>query len=48
MGTPGIPVIRSAEAAKADKKWRYRELNRGHLAHLEAPREVTGLLLELV
>jgi len=48
MGTPGIPVIRSAEAAKADKKWRYRELNRGHLAHLEAPQEVAGLLLELV
>ncbi len=48
MGIPGVPIIRSAEAAKADKKWRYRELKRGHLAHLEAPRELAGLLLEHV
>jgi len=47
MGMPGIPIIRSAAAAKADKNWRYRELNRGHLAHLEAPRELAELLLEL-
>ena len=48
MGIPGIPIIRSAEAAKADKKWRYREIKRGHLAHLEAPREVADLLLPLI
>ena len=48
LGIPGIPITRSAEGAKADKKWRYRELNRGHFAHLEAPRELAGLLLKLV
>jgi len=48
MGMPGISIIRSAEGAKADKKWRHRELKTGHLAHLEAPRELAGLLLEHV
>jgi pimeloyl-ACP methyl ester carboxylesterase len=48
MGMPGIPIIRAAKEIKEDKGWRYRELDRGHLAHLEAPREVTELLLELV
>jgi pimeloyl-ACP methyl ester carboxylesterase len=38
---------RTAEMARADRKWRYRELNTRHESFKTAPRELVDLLLEI-
>jgi len=42
-----LPVKQAADNAKADPRWRYRELNTGHQPWLTAPQELADLLLEL-
>lgn len=48
---PDVPLFAalaaSAERARGDKQWRYRELPTGHDAVWTMPQELTGLLLEL-
>jgi pimeloyl-ACP methyl ester carboxylesterase len=42
-----LPITRSAEMAKADDRWRYRELKTGHDPQLMPRRELVDLLLEI-
>ena len=47
MGPLGFPITQAAERARADARWRYRELDTGHSPWETAPRELADLLLEL-
>lgn len=47
MGPVGIPITQAAERAKADPRWRYRELDTGHLPVETTPKELANLLLEV-
>jgi hypothetical protein len=47
MGPLGVPITQAAERAKADPRWRYRELHTGHIPWETAPRELADLLIEL-
>ncbi len=47
MGPMGIPLMQAATRAKADDRWRYRELNTGHIPVETTPQELADLLLEV-
>lgn len=47
IGPLHSPIEQAAERAKANSRWRYRELQTGHVPMWTMPRELTALLLEL-
>lgn len=47
-GAASPRLARSAERARAEQGWRYRELATGHDAMVSAPQQLAELLLELV
>lgn len=47
MGPMGIPLTQAATRAKADDRWRYRELDTGHIPVETTPQELADLLLEV-
>ena len=47
MGPLGFPITQAAERARADARWRYRELDTGHSPWETTPRELADRLLEL-
>jgi len=47
MGPMGIPLTQAATRANADERWRYRELNTGHIPVETTPQELADLLLEV-
>ncbi len=47
MGPMGIPLMQAATRAKSDDRWRYRELNTGHIPVETTPQELADLLLEV-
>ena len=47
MGPMGVPITQVAASAKADARWRYRELDSGHVPVETAPQELADILLEL-
>jgi pimeloyl-ACP methyl ester carboxylesterase len=48
MGPLGFPITQAAERASSDARWRYRELQTGHVPMETAPRELASLLLEMI
>jgi pimeloyl-ACP methyl ester carboxylesterase len=42
-----LPMMRAAEMARGDDRWRYRELNTGHDPNVTTPQELVDLLLEV-
>lgn len=48
LGDLGQPLVDAAAQARTDSRWRYRELPTGHTPMETMPRELAGLLLELV
>ena len=46
--TEGFPFAPSAQRARTELGWRYRELATAHYAMITAPQQLTRLLLELV
>lgn len=47
MGPVGAPITQAAARARADSRWRYRELDTGHIPYETAPQELAEILLEL-
>lgn len=47
MGPMGIPITQAAVRARSDARWRYHELNTGHLPMETAPGELVTVLIEL-
>jgi len=47
VGDLHIPVARAAEMAAADDRWKYLEIDTGHMPMWTHPKELTELLLEL-
>ena len=48
MGPMGIPITQAAAHARSDARWRYHELNTGHVPMETAPEELVTVLLEAV
>ena len=48
MGPMGIPITQAAARARGDARWRYHELNTGHVPMETAPEELVTVLLEAV
>jgi hypothetical protein len=46
--TEGFPFAPSAQRARTEAGWRYRELATAHYAMITAPRQLTQMLLEVV